>query len=168
MPKFHLLEMVQQIFDAKFFIFFFHWSWKIRKMWYTLLKYILLYRLDDKIKYSDLKVIKTSTGEVENKQLFSDYFKEKMEVILKIKAKTQSKGGVFQLTEENKKIIEKHIISDNWNNIENGIKEYMETEREFNEWKAKKAKNPNVDYPVMVISALKDDKIGRASCRERV
>ena len=33
----------------------------------------------------------------------------------------------------------------------------METEREFNEWKAKKAKNPNVDYPVMVISALKDD-----------
>lgn len=157
MPIFHLLEMVQQIFDAKFFIFFFHWSWKIRKMWYTLLKYILLYRLDDKIKYSDLKVTKTSTGEVESKQLFSDYFKEKMEVILKIKAKTQSKGGVFQLTEENKNIIEKHIISDNWNNIENGIKEYMETEREFNEWKAKKAKKPNVDYPVMVISALKDD-----------
>lgn len=157
MPIFHLLEMVQQIFEVKFFDFFFHWSWKIRKMWYTLLKYILLYRLNDKIKYSDLKVIKTATGEEESKQLFSDYFKKKMEIISKIKAKIQSKGGIFQLTEENKKIIEKYIVSDNWNNIENGIKEYIEIEKEFNEWKEKKSKNPNVDYPIMVISALKDD-----------
>ena len=44
-----------------------------------------------------------------------------------------------------------------YNNTENGIKEYLDVEKEFNEWKVKKEKNKNVDYPIMIISPLKDD-----------
>ena len=80
-----------------------------------------------------------------------------MEVIRKIRFRTQSKGGIFELNDENKKLIEPYVDKENWNNIENGIKEYLDVEKEFNEWKVKKEKNKNVDYPIMIISPLKDD-----------
>ena len=153
MPSFHLMEMTKKIFEVNFYKFFFHWSWKVRKMWYTLLKYILLYRLNDKIKLCDFQF---KQNENCNKT-FSDYFHDKMEVIRKIRFRTQSKGGVFELNDDNKKLIEPYVDKENWNNIENGIKEYLDVEKEFNEWKVKKEKNKNVDYPIMIISPLKDD-----------
>ena len=162
MPNYHIIDVVYGIFKKKFFDFTFHWSWKIRKIWFVLLKFILLYRLNEKIKYSEVYNGKVNDDiyqeDSNDKKCFKDVFGKEMNVINDIKAIYLGSEKKFDLNENNNvKLIEEHVPKELWINVEPSIKEYLKIEKEFNQWKLRKVSEKFHTYPIVVIPPIKDD-----------
>lgn len=54
----HVAEILIYIHQQKFFVFFFHWSWQLRNIYY----HIILYIINFQIRYSDIISSDNSLG----------------------------------------------------------------------------------------------------------
>jgi hypothetical protein len=151
MRNYHLIEITFGIFKPNFFKFFFHWSWKIRKVFYHFLLFIIFYRLNEKIKNEIV------LSENDNNKKFSDVFNEEMEILNKFLNVYKSRK-IFDVNDENNQILLKtYVNEESYVYVNESIENYLQIKKEFDSWKDKKEKNDNYEYPCLILSPINLD-----------
>lgn len=134
MPQYHFIEFIQVILLPEFESYCFHWSWKVRKMFYMLLIFILNHKLKQYFNALTLKVNMIN-------QLRRTYNKKGTEIIAQEKYDT----------------LVKEIDSIYHTNIHISIKDYISVEKEYDDWINKMLKLNYIEYPIVLISLQKED-----------
>ena len=151
MRNYHLIEITFGIFKPNFFKFFFHWSWKIRKVFYHFLLFIIFYRLNEKIKNEIV------LSENDNNKKFSDVFNEEMEILNKFLNVYKSRK-IFDVNDENNQILLKtYVNEESYVYVNESIENYIQIKKEFDSWKDIKEKNDNYEYPCLILSPINLD-----------
>lgn len=163
MPIWHVIEITLVIVIPHFYKLFFHWSFRVRKMFYDLLLYILTYRLNDLVPYSHIEdeIGSDSFNENRPKKKFSDLFNDYLEIIKQIQ-ETAVKENLdphtkTQLNPIKYKEILKYVPNESIGIIALCMREYATEEKEFQEWKNKKSMRDSVRYPIVVMNPPKED-----------
>ena len=153
MKNFHLIEITFSIIKPKFFNFFFHWSWKVRKVLFNFFHFILFYRLNYKIKISEILISDNNN----NKKLFSDIFNEEIEIVNNF-IKIYSIKNFFDVNDsKNKILLEKYVNKENYVYVNESIENYLQVKNEFEKWKSKKEQYNDLEYPLLILSPINLD-----------
>ena len=148
MKSFHLIEVIINIIKPNFYIFFFSWSQKIRRVFHYLLIYILYYRLNSKLKYRSLIKEKNNLA---NKKEFSEYFyeeKQKINSLLKIFAE----NNFYFDHKKYENLIKDILPKQNFPYVHYCLEEYVKIQSDFDVWKNDYINNKVRDYPIINIS----------------
>ena len=150
MKNFHLIEITFSIIKPKFFNFFFHWSWKVRKVLFNFFHFILFYRLNFKIKISEILLSN-------DKKNFSDIFNKEIEIVNNF-IKIYSIKNFFDINDsKNINLLEKYVNKENYVYVNESIENYLQVKKEFEKWKAKKEQYEDLEYPSLVLSPINLD-----------
>ena len=153
MKKHHIIEVSLNIFKKNFYKFFFHWGWKVRKVFHYLYAYILNYRLNKKIKFDEL--IKDKNISNENRT-FSDIFSEERIKINSLIKAYKNNNNNFEY-KDNINLIKGLVEEKDYILIGQCIEEYIATENNFNEWKNDFISGKIKDYPILTMVPIKDE-----------
>ena len=154
MKNFHIIEITFGIIKPKFFHFFFHWSWKVRKVLFNFYHFILFYRLNFKIKISEIIL---NDDKNNNKKNFSDIFNEEKEIVNNF-IKIYSNKNFFDINDpKNKNLLEKYVNKENYVYVNESLENYLQVKNEFEKWKAKKEKYKDLEYPSLILSPINLD-----------
>lgn len=150
MKNFHLIEITFGIIKPKFFNFFFHWSWKVRKVVFNFFHFILFYRLNFKIKISEILISN-------DKKIFSDIFNKEIEIVNNF-IKIYSIKNFFDINDsKNINLLEKYVNKENYVYVNESIENYLQVKKEFEKWKAKKEQYKDLEYPSLILSPINLD-----------
>ena len=148
MKSFHLIEVIINIIKPNFYIFFFSWSQKIRRIFHYLLIYILYYRLNSKLKYRSLIKEKNNLA---NKKEFSEYFyeeKQKINSLLKIFVE----NNLYFDHKKYENLIKDILPKQYFPYVHYCLEEYVKIQSDFDIWKNDYINNKVRDYPIINIS----------------
>ena len=152
MKKHHLIEVSLNVFKKNFYKFFFHWGWKVRKVFHYLYAYILSYRLNKIIKFEEIIKDKNISNE---HRTFSDVFAEER---IKINSliNVYKKNNNFEY-KDNINLIKGLVEEKDYILIGQCIEEFIETEKNFVEWKNEFINGKIKDYPILTMVPIKDE-----------
>ena len=169
-----------------FFKLFFHWSFQIREIFYFFIIFILRFKLKEKLKSKlEKKEINTETQNTENNLYFEfflkqtktikkdeyffllDEFNENMEIIERlqkiIKKEKYGEAYMDNVIKINDIQILNKIPKEAHGNLVECLKQYNNVITKFGIWKKNieemNIPEENIEYPLMEISIIKDDKI---------
>ena len=181
----HMNDIIKYIISI-FFKLFFHWSFQIREIFYFFIIFILRFKLKEKFKSKlEKKEINTETQNTENNLYFEfflkqtktikkdeyffllDEFNENMEIIERlqkiIKKEKYGEAYMDNVIKINDIQILNKIPKEAHGNLVECLKQYNNVITKFGIWKKNieemNIPEENIEYPLMEISIIKDDKI---------
>ena len=182
---YHVNDIIKYIISI-FFKLFFHWSFQIREIFYFFIIFIIQFKLKEKFKSKkEKKEINTNIQNYENNMYFEFFVKqtktikkdeyfylldelnENTEVIEKlqkiIKKEKYEEAYMDNLIKINDIQILNKIPKEAHGNIIECLKQYNNVITKFGIWKKNiedmNIPEDNIEYPLMEISIIKDDKI---------
>lgn len=170
----HLAEICQSVFISKFYLFFFHWSWQVRNIFFYFILYIIGFRIKNVIPFKDLedlKLIKTTdlelgkeySGQIE--QSFGSILKEKMKlitVIQEILTKENSDPSFNNILNPEKYYdVLKQIPPKAHISIVVSLHHFNKIQKEFVQWEKenRNRKDGDIEFPKIILITPKDDVV---------
>ena len=174
----HLVEVISEIFQNKFYFLFFHWSWQVREIFHHYLLYIVSYKIKNKNYLKEKKnlieqrmtTLKKDDEEGFYKTFHNDYYQKLKIQILKLyyekariiemfksNVKKENLDPTYQTTGGFDPNVYNKLCKNEQDSIVESIIQYEITEKNFKLWEKENKGNEFPVYPVLNVYPPKDD-----------